>query len=65
MMDEPEISFHPRWQEDFSEVLFKIQNELREGRNAKRQFLIATHSPAFIGDHWDKTVELAKMVKKS
>lgn len=62
MMDEPEISFHPRWQEDFSEVLFRIQNELREGRN-KRQFVIATHSPAFIGDHWDKTVELAKMVK--
>lgn len=65
MMDEPEISFHPRWQEDFSEVLFRIQNELREGRANKRQFLIATHSPAFIGDRWDKTVELAKMVKKA
>lgn len=64
MMDEPEISFHPRWQEDFSEILFRIQNELREGRTGKRQFIIATHSPAFIGDHWDKTVELAKMLKE-
>ncbi|MCF0224427.1 MAG: ATP-binding protein, partial [Fibrobacter sp.] len=63
MMDEPEISFHPSWQEDFSEILFKIQNNLREGKNGKRQFIIATHSPAFIGNRWDKTVELAKMVK--
>lgn len=63
MMDEPEISFHPSWQEDFSEILFKIQNELKEGKNGKRQFIIATHSPAFIGTHWDKTVELANMVK--
>lgn len=65
MMDEPEISFHPRWQEDFSEILFRIQNELREGRSGRRQFIIATHSPAFIGDHWDKTVELAKMLKET
>ena len=63
MMDEPEISFHPSWQEDFSEILFKIQNNLREGKNGQRQFIIATHSPAFIGNRWDKTVELAKMVK--
>lgn len=65
MMDEPEISFHPSWQEEFSEILFKIQNESRDAKNArpKRQFIVATHSPAFIGDHWDKTVELAKMVK--
>lgn len=65
MMDEPEISFHPSWQEEFSEILFKIQNESRDARNSrfKRQFIVATHSPAFIGDHWDKTVELAKMAK--
>jgi len=65
MMDEPEISFHPSWQEEFSEILFKIQNDSRDARNSrpKRQFIVATHSPAFIGDHWDKTVELAKMVK--
>ncbi len=66
MMDEPEISFHPSWQEKFSDILFKIQNESKETKNSKtvkRHFIIATHSPAFIGDHWDKTVELAKMVK--
>lgn len=66
MMDEPEISFHPSWQEEFSEILFKIQNESRDprsARGAKRQFIVATHSPAFIGDHWDKAIELAKMVR--
>ncbi len=68
MMDEPEISFHPSWQEKFADILFKIQNDSRETRNvrgSRRQFIIATHSPAFIGDRWDRTVELARMVREA
>lgn len=52
MIDEPEISLHIVWQEQFLSDLQKII--------ALSEFdvLLATHSPQIIGDRWDLTVEL-------
>ncbi|WDZ50586.1 AAA family ATPase [Acinetobacter vivianii] len=56
LIDEPEISLHPAWQEKFLEILMSIQ-EL-----TKFDLLIATHSPQLIGDRWDDVIELAEQV---
>lgn len=52
LIDEPEISLHVAWQEQFLPDLEKI--------TAVSAFdvLIATHSPQIIRDKWDLTVEL-------
>ena len=54
LIDEPEISFHPEWQEKFLEIVEQIQvlNSF--------QLLIATHSPYLIGDRWENVIELAE-----
>lgn len=52
LIDEPELSLHVGWQQDFINDLIKIQ------KINKLYFLIATHSPQIICDHWDLTVEL-------
>lgn len=57
LIDEPEISMHPEWQEAISDFLFKVQKDF--GRN----FVVATHSPTFVGDHWDKVFELSRLEK--
>jgi len=54
LIDEPEISFHPEWQEGFISIL----NEIKElnGFNV----MLATHSPILIGDnYWGNVIELA------
>jgi len=54
LIDEPEISFHPEWQEAFIKILTKIKEI--NGFNV----ILATHSPILIGnDYWDYVVELA------
>jgi predicted ATP-binding protein involved in virulence len=53
LIDEPELSLHVSWQNDFIPDLLKIA-EL-----AKLKFLVATHSPSIINDRWDLTVELS------
>ncbi len=52
LIDEPEISLHIAWQEQFLKDLEQI--------TALSSFdvLIATHSPQIISDRWDLTVEL-------
>lgn len=52
LVDEPEISLHIAWQEQFLRDLREI--------TAITEFdvLIATHSPQIISDRWDLTVEL-------
>ena len=57
MIDEPEISLHPYWLERITSIFEKIQ--------AYKSFnlIFATHSPALIGDRWDKVVELSKQVE--
>ena len=52
LIDEPELSLHVSWQEEFINDLIKIM----EFKNL--YFLIATHSPQIISNHWDSTVEL-------
>lgn len=58
LLDEPEISFHPEWQEFFPEVLTKVV------RLNKCMVVMATHSPTLIQDKWESVVELADQVMK-
>ena len=50
LIDEPELSLHVAWQEDFLDNIFKI-SEVND-----MEFLIATHSPQIINDKWELTV---------
>jgi len=52
LIDEPELSLHVTWQEEFINDLYEIQNV------SDLYFLIATHSPQIIYDHWDITYSL-------
>ena len=52
MIDEPELSLHVAWQEDFVSDLYEM------ARLSEFRVLLATHSPQVIGDRWDLTVEL-------
>ncbi len=52
LIDEPEISLHIAWQEEF------LQDLARMVRLSGFDVLIATHSPQIINDRWDLTVEL-------
>jgi predicted ATP-binding protein involved in virulence len=56
LIDEPEISIHISWLNQFIEDLKKV---IERG---KMDILIATHSPDIIGNHWDLTVELEGIV---
>ncbi|WP_323082384.1 AAA family ATPase [Klebsiella variicola] len=59
LIDEPEISFHPEWQEAFISILTKI----REINGF--DVVMATHSPILIGnEYWDYVVELAEQYVK-
>ena len=52
LIDEPEISLHIAWQDDFIKDLIKITDQ------AAFDVLLATHSPSIISDRWDLTVQL-------
>ena len=52
LIDEPELSLHIAWQQQFLRDLLKIT------RLARLTALVATHSPQIIHDRWDLTVEL-------
>jgi len=52
LIDEPELSLHVAWQQQFLKDLQEIT------KLAGFDFLIATHSPQIIHDRWDLTVEL-------
>ena len=52
LIDEPELSLHVAWQQQFLEDLQEIT------RLSSIDVLIATHSPSIIHDRWDLTVEL-------
>jgi predicted ATP-binding protein involved in virulence len=54
LIDEPEISFHPEWQEKFLSIL----EEIRKLNGFA--VLLATHSPILIGDRWNSVIELAE-----
>jgi ABC-type transport system involved in cytochrome c biogenesis ATPase subunit len=57
LIDEPEISLHVAWQQQFLHDLLKM-TEL-----SKFDVLLATHSPLIIDDRWDLTVELGAVQK--
>lgn len=52
LIDEPEISLHPEWQEAYIDSL----EEIRKEREFK--ILMATHSTMIIGHRWDEVIEL-------
>ncbi|MGP2542005.1 AAA family ATPase [Yersinia sp. 2541 StPb PI] len=54
LIDEPEISFHPEWQEDFIDII----NEIRGIKDFT--VIMATHSHILIGGRWDNVIELAE-----
>ena len=53
LIDEPEISLHVAWQNDFIEDIMNI-TPVVQGK-----YIIATHSPSIVHNHWDITVELS------
>ena len=57
LIDEPELSLHVAWQEQFLKDLQEII------RLSNFDVLIATHSPQIIYDRWDLTVELRGIEK--
>jgi len=52
LIDEPELSLHVIWQQQFLQALANIT------KLGNFDVLIATHSPQIIHDRWDLTVEL-------
>jgi hypothetical protein len=52
LIDEPELSLHIAWQQQFLRDLLQIT------KLANLTALVATHSPQIIHDRWDLTVEL-------
>jgi hypothetical protein len=52
LIDEPEISLHVTWQQEFVNDLEKVV------KLSGVDVLLATHSPEIIGEHWDWTVAL-------
>lgn len=52
LIDEPELSLHVAWQQDFLKDLEKISDVI------KMDFLVATHSPQIIDGRWDLTAAL-------
>ena len=53
LIDEPELSLHVAWQEQFVSDLEKM------AKISHFRALLATHSPEIIADKWDLTVELS------
>lgn len=49
IVDEPEISLHPKWQSEFMAAFLSLCP-------ANTQLLLATHSPEIVGNHKDKCV---------
>lgn len=44
IVDEPELSLHPKWQSDFLDAFLKL-------KPSSTQILLATHSPEIVGKH--------------
>lgn len=49
IIDEPELSLHLRWQENFAETIFSI--------NPNSQYILATHSPEIVAGNKNKSVK--------
>lgn len=51
IVDEPELSLHPKWQSEFMDVFLKLRPE-------GTQLLLATHSPDIVGKHKRSCISL-------
>lgn len=51
IVDEPELSLHPKWQSEFLDAFLKI-------KPAKTELILATHSPDIVGKHKQSCVVL-------
>jgi predicted ATPase len=51
IVDEPELSLHPKWQSDFMDAFLKLRPE-------DTQLLLATHSPDIVGKYKSSCVAL-------
>jgi len=51
IVDEPELSLHPKWQHEFMDAFLKLKPE-------RAQVLLATHSPEIVGRHKAACVSL-------
>jgi predicted ATP-dependent endonuclease of OLD family len=51
IVDEPELSLHPKWQSDFMDAFLKLRPE-------ETQLLLATHSPDIVGNYKQNCVSL-------
>lgn len=56
LIDEPEISLHVSWQIEIIDDLKKINSTISH----PKQFVIATHSPQIINNHWDEVFDLTE-----
>lgn len=52
LVDEPEISLHVAWQQEFIDELMEIC------KLKNMQAIVATHSPNIVNNHWDLLVDL-------
>jgi len=54
LIDEPEISLHPAWQQQFLPDLLAV------AKTKDLSAMVATHAPAIIGKHWELVHELGE-----
>ena len=52
IIDEPELSLHLRWQENFARMILDVK--------PSSQFIMATHSPEIIGNNKNKAIKCRK-----
>ncbi len=55
LIDEPEISLHIAWQQEFLNDIARI------AQTVSLRFMVATHSPQTIHKWWKRAVELVPM----
>ncbi len=56
LLDEPEISLHIAWQNNFLKDIKCIVD-----LNDNLQIILATHSPHILSDNWDLNVDLGEL----
>ncbi len=57
LVDEPELSFHPAWLNQYIGHIESIQT-MKSLEGKPFQIILATHSPQLIGQRWDKCLDL-------
>lgn len=57
LVDEPELSFHPAWLNQYLDNIKLIQ-KLKKIEDKPLQLIIATHSPVLVAQNWDLCIDL-------